>query len=160
MPVLPEVHLFTPSGVILPIPGGDADATVDAMPESDDAFASTSTFSFSGEDSMHNTAHPSAAFLLASRQRGHHDYDDDDDEDDELDHNDSFDDSLDAAGDVDAPVHPFVRASVHGDYEDDSFEYNGQKIVRFSCCSRCLNHLFCITTALLRTASAKTGMRK
>jgi DASH complex subunit ASK1 len=122
VPVLPEVHLPTPSGVTLPVPGGDAETTIDAMPESDDASASTSTFSSSGEDSVHNTAHPSAAFLLASRQRGRHDYDDDEDEDDELDHDDSFDDSLDAAGDADAPVHPFARASVHGDYEDDSFD--------------------------------------
>jgi DASH complex subunit ASK1 len=97
------------------------------MPESDDASASTSTFSSSGEDSVHNTAHPSAAFLLASRQRGMHDYDDDEDEDDELDHDDDFDDSLDAAGDAGvgvAPVHPFARvgASVYGEYEDDSFD--------------------------------------
>jgi len=116
--------LPTPSGVSLPVPGGVADTTVDAMPESDDASVSTSTFSSSGEDSVHNTAHPSAAFLLASRQRGRHDYDDDEDEDDELDHDDGFDDSLDAAGDGDvgvAPVHPFARA-VHGEYEDDSFD--------------------------------------
>jgi DASH complex subunit ASK1 len=127
LPVLPEAPLPTPSGVTLPVPGGEPETTIDAMPESDDASASTSTFSSSGEDSVHNTAHPSAAFLLASRQRGRHDYDDDEDEDDELDHDDGFDDSLDAAGDADAgvaPVHPFarVRASVHGDYEDDSFD--------------------------------------
>jgi DASH complex subunit ASK1 len=124
---LPEMSLPTPSGVTLPVPGGDAETTIDAMPESDDASASTSTFSSSGEDSVHNTAHPSAAFLLASRQRGMHDYDDDEDEDDELDHDDDFDDSLDAAGDAGVgvvPVHPFarVRASVHGEYEDDSFD--------------------------------------
>jgi DASH complex subunit ASK1 len=87
------------------------------------ASTSTSTFSSSGEDSVHNTAHPSAAFLLASRQRGRHDYDDDD----ELDHDDGFDDSLDADADADAdiaPVHPFARAraSAHGEYEDDSFD--------------------------------------
>jgi DASH complex subunit ASK1 len=87
------------------------------------ASTSTSTFSSSGEDSVHNTAHPSAAFLLASRQRGGHDYDDDD----ELDHDDGFDDSLDADADADAdiaPVHPFARAraSAHGEYEDDSFD--------------------------------------
>ncbi|KAI0279408.1 hypothetical protein BGY98DRAFT_933197 [Russula aff. rugulosa BPL654] len=124
---LPEMSLPTPSCVTLPVPGGDAETTIDAMPESDDASASTSTFSSSGEDSVHNTAHPSAAFLLASRQRGMHDYDDDEDEDDELDHDDDFDDSLDAAGDAGVgvvPVHPFarVRASVHGEYEDDSFD--------------------------------------
>lgn len=127
VPVIPEIPLPTPSGVILPAPGGDAETTIDAMPESDDASASTSTFSSSGEDSVHDTAHPSAAFLLASRQRGRHDYDDDDDDDDELDHDDSFDDSLDVAGDAGvgvAPVHPFARAraSVHGEYEDDSFD--------------------------------------
>lgn len=124
VPVLPEMPLPAPSGVSLPVPGGIADTTVDAMPESDDASVSTSTFSSSGEDSVHNTAHPSAAFLLASRQRGRHDYDDDEDEDDELDHDDGFDDSLDAAGDGDgdvAPVHPFARA-IHGEYEDDSFD--------------------------------------
>lgn len=120
VPVLPEAPLPTPSGVTSEIPGGDTETTIDAMPESDDASASSS------EDSVHNTAHPSAAFLLASRQRGRNDYDDED-EDDELYHDDSFDDSLDAAGDADAgvaPVHPFARAhaSVHGDYEDDSFD--------------------------------------
>lgn len=122
---LPEMPLPTPSGVTLPVPGGDAETTTDAMPESDDTSASTSTFSSSGEDSVHNTAHPSAAFLLASRQRGTHDYDDD--EDDELDHDDDFDDSLDAAGDAGAgiaPVHPFarVRASAYGEDDDDSFD--------------------------------------
>ena len=125
--VLPEAPLPTPSGVTLPVTGGDAETTIDAIPESDDASASTSTFSSSGEDSVHNTAHPSAAFLLASRQRGRHDYDDDEDEDDELDLDDSFDNSLNAAGDADAgvaPVHPFARArvSVHGEYDDDSFD--------------------------------------
>lgn len=124
--VSPETPLPTHSGVALPVTGGD-ETTIDAMPESDDASVSTSTFSSSGEDSVHNTAHPSAAFLLASRQRGRHDYDDDEDEDDELDHDDGFDDSLDASGDADAgvaPVHPFARAraSVHGEYEDDSFD--------------------------------------
>ena len=104
------------------------ETTVDAMLESDDASVSTSTFSSSGEDSVHNTAHPSAAFLLASRQRGRHDYDDDDDEEgEELYHDDGFDESLDADGEVNAdaaPVHPFARAraSVHGEYEDDSFD--------------------------------------
>ena len=80
---------------------------------------STSTFSSSGEDSVYNTAHPRAAFLLA-RQRGRHD-----DDDDELDHDDGFDDTLDADADVDiAPVHPFARAraSAHGEYEDDPFD--------------------------------------
>ena len=108
------------SGVGLPVAGGDADTTIDATPESEDVYASasTSTFSSSGEDSMHNTAHPSAAFLLASRQRGRHD-------DDELDDDDGFDDSLDADADADiAPVHPFARAraSAQGEYEDDSFD--------------------------------------
>ena len=63
----------------------------------------------------------------AGIERGRHDYDDDDDEENELDHDVGFDDSLDAAGDADAgvaPVYPFARAraSVHGDYEDDSFD--------------------------------------
>jgi DASH complex subunit ASK1 len=83
------------------------------------ASTSTSTFSSSGEDSVHNTAHPSAAFLLASRQRGRND------DDDELDDDDGFDDSLDADADADiAPVHPFARAraSADGEYEDDSFD--------------------------------------
>jgi DASH complex subunit ASK1 len=77
---------------------------------------------------VHNTAHPSAAFLLASRQRGRHDYEDHDD--DEPDDGDDFDDSLDMDADADdaaarAPVHPFARAlsahDVTGEY-DDSFE--------------------------------------
>ena len=105
-----------------PSAGREADTTIDATPEGEDVYASasTSTFSSSGEDSMHNTAHPSAAFLLASRQRGRHD-----DDDDELDHDDGFDDSLDADADADiAPIHPFARAraSALGEYEDDSFD--------------------------------------
>ena len=106
-----------PSSVVgLPLVGEDAGTTIDTTPGSED---STSTFSSSGEDSVHNTAHPSAAFLLASRQRGRNDYDDDD----ELDQDDGFDDSLDADADI-APVHPFARAraSAHGEYEDDSFD--------------------------------------
>jgi len=103
--------------------------------ENDDTFTSTSTstFSSSGEDdSVHNTAHPSAAFLLASRQRGRHDYGDHDDERDDGD--DDFDDSLldadvdaDAAAAARAPVHPFARVQAAGhdniiDYDDDSFD--------------------------------------
>jgi hypothetical protein len=99
-------------------------ASIDEMLESEEASTSTSTFSSSGEDSVHDTAHPSAAFLLASRQRGRHDYDDHDD-DDEPDGDDDFDDSLDAA--ALAPVHPFARAralSAQGDVVeyDDSFD--------------------------------------
>ena len=104
--------------------------------ENDDTSTSTSTstFSSSGEDdSMHDTAHPSAAFLLASRQRGRHDYGDDHD-DEQDDGDDDFDDSLldadvdaDAAAAARAPVHPFARvqAAGHGDmgdYDDDSFD--------------------------------------
>jgi hypothetical protein len=49
-------------------------------PEIADVAASTFSSSSSGEkDSVHNTVHPSAAFLLASRQRGRHDNDDEDD---------------------------------------------------------------------------------
>jgi len=81
---------------------------------------------------VHNTAHPSAAFLLASRQRGRHDYGDDHD-DDQDDGDDDFDDSLldadvdaDAAAAARAPVHPFARAQAagHGDMGDydDSFD--------------------------------------
>jgi DASH complex subunit ASK1 len=115
-------------------PAASTEATpIDAAaPENDDTSSSTSTFSSSGEDdSVHNTAHPSAAFLLASRQRGRHDYDDDhDDEPDDGD--DDFDDSLldaDAAAAARAPVHPFARAraqaAAHGDagnYDEDSFD--------------------------------------
>lgn len=103
--------------------------------ENDDTSTSTSTstFSSSGEDdSVHNTAHPSAAFLLASRQRGRHDYGDDHD-DDQDDGDDDFDDSLldadvdaDAAAAARAPVHPFARAQAAGHGEmgdyDDSFD--------------------------------------
>jgi DASH complex subunit ASK1 len=112
-------------------------ASINEMLENDEASTSTSTFSSSGEDSVHDTAHPSAAFLLASRQRGRHDYDDhdddddddepdgDDDDDDEPDGDDDFDGSLDAA--ALAPVHPFARAralSAQGDAAeyDDSFD--------------------------------------
>jgi len=138
VPEPPETPLPPPlpSGVAsLPAGGGKAaEATpIDtAAAENDDA--STSTFSSSGEDdSVHNTAHPSAAFLLASRQRGRHDYDDHDEPDDG---DDDFDDSLldadvdaDAAAAARAPVHPFARAraqaAAHGDaedYDDDSFD--------------------------------------
>ncbi|KAH9973366.1 DASH complex subunit Ask1-domain-containing protein [Lactifluus volemus] len=91
------------SGEVFPTAGRASTASIegvvtsiDAIPEGDDASTSTSTFSSSGEDSVHNTAHPSAAFLLASRQRGRHDYDDHDDDDDEPDDDGDFDDSLDA----------------------------------------------------------------
>lgn len=71
---------------------------------------------------MHNTAHPSAAFLLASRQRGLHD------DHDELDNgDDDFDDSLDVDVDADAdaahaPVHPFARALLSAPPDDSSFD--------------------------------------
>jgi DASH complex subunit ASK1 len=155
VPELPEtpLPLSLPSGVeSLAAGGGSAAAAAaettpanTAATESDDA--STSTFSSSGEDdSVHNTAHPSAAFLLASRQRGRHDYDDDHDDDDSPDDGgDDFDDSL-LGADVDgsaaaaarAPVHPFARARAQaaahggdaGDYDDyddsfDSFDSGG-----------------------------------
>jgi DASH complex subunit ASK1 len=82
---------------------------------------------------VHNTAHPSAAFLLASRQRGRNDYGDDHD-DEQDDGDDDFDDSLldadvdaDAAAAARAPVHPFARVQAGGhddmgDYDDDSFD--------------------------------------
>ncbi len=95
-------------------PPSDAAAGVTATPESDDG--SASTFSSSGEeDSLHNTAHPSAAFLLASRQRGRNDDDDNDDEED------SLDTDPDAATASFEPVHPFARAVAAG-AEDDSFD--------------------------------------
>ncbi|KAH8992964.1 DASH complex subunit Ask1-domain-containing protein [Lactarius akahatsu] len=97
-----------------PAPSGAA-AGVAATPESDDG--SASTFSSSGEeDSVHNTAHPSAAFLLASRQRGRHDDDDNDDDED-----DSLDADPDAATASFEPVHPFARVVAAG-AEDDSFD--------------------------------------
>jgi DASH complex subunit ASK1 len=77
---------------------------------------------------VHNTAHPSAAFLLASRQRGRHDYDDHDDDDDEPEDDGDFDDSLDADADAaHAPVHPFARARALSAQDaateyDDSFD--------------------------------------
>jgi len=134
----PEVPLPPSSSgdASLVVGGGVADASIDATPESDDA-STTSTFSSSGEDSVHNTAHPSAAFLLASRQRGRHDRGDHDDFD-EADDGDDFDDSLDADVDADAtaalaPVHPFARARAMaphddaGEYDDsfDSFSFDG-----------------------------------
>ncbi|KAI0246628.1 hypothetical protein BJV78DRAFT_124399 [Lactifluus subvellereus] len=122
------------SGAMFPAAGGASTsgtegvaASIDATPESDDGSTPTSTFSSSGEDSVHDTAHPSAAFLLASRQRGRHDYDDHDD-DDEPDDDDDFDDSLDADADAAlAPVHPFARARALsaqdvGTEYDDSFD--------------------------------------
>ncbi|KAH9056904.1 DASH complex subunit Ask1-domain-containing protein [Lactarius vividus] len=104
-----------------PPPSGAAAAevAVAVTPESDDGSGSGFSFSSSGEeDSVHNTAHPSAAFLLASRQRGRHDDDDDndDDEDDSLDAEDP-----DAATASFEPVHPFARVVAAG-AEDDSFD--------------------------------------
>ncbi|KAH9169127.1 hypothetical protein EDB89DRAFT_1987482 [Lactarius sanguifluus] len=97
-----------------PAPSGAAPG-VAATPESDDG--SASTFSSSGEeDSVHNTAHPSAAFLLASRQRGRNDDDDNDDDED-----DSLDADPDAATASFEPVHPFARVVAAG-AEDDSFD--------------------------------------
>ena len=80
--------------------------------------SSSSSSSSSGEeDSIHNTAHPSAAFLLASRQRGRHDeFDDNDDEED-----DSLDADPDAATASFEPVHPFARVVAAG-ADDDSFD--------------------------------------
>jgi len=136
----PETPLPLSSGGGLSLVVGEgvavADATIEATPESDDG-STTSTFSSSGEDSVHNTAHPSAAFLLASRQRGLHDRGGRDDFD-EADDGDDFDDSLDTDIDADAtaalaPVHPFARAratAAHddaGEYDDsfDSFSFDG-----------------------------------
>ena len=131
----PETPLPPSSGgdLSLVVGGRAADATIDAAPESDDG-STTSTFSSSGEDSVHNTAHPSAAFLLASRQRGRHDHGGHDEADD----GDDFDDSLDTDVDADAtaalaPVHPFARARAMaadddtGEYDDsfDSFSFDG-----------------------------------
>lgn len=67
---------------------------------------------------LHNTAHPSAAFLLASRQRGRNDADDFNDDDEE---DDSLDADPDAATASFEPVHPFARAVAAG-AEDDSFD--------------------------------------
>jgi DASH complex subunit ASK1 len=145
-PLETPLPLAAPSGVASLVASGGSAAATDATPvnaaatESDDG--SMSTFSSSGEDdSMHNTAHPSAAFLLASRQRGRHDYDDDHDDSPD-DGGDDFDDSL-LDADVDAaaaraPVHPFARARAQaaahggdaGDYDDyddsfDSFDSGG-----------------------------------
>ncbi|KAI0275487.1 hypothetical protein BC834DRAFT_52771 [Gloeopeniophorella convolvens] len=88
----------------------------DVTPESDDLSMSSTS---SSEDSVHNTAHPSAAFLLASRQRGRHDHDDEDDDFDDED--DSLDADPDAAAAL-APVHPFARAAASGVGADDSFD--------------------------------------
>ena len=79
---------------------------------------SSSSSSSGEEDSIHNTAHPSAAFLLASRQRGRNDADDYNDDDDE---DDSLDADPDAATASFEPVHPFARV-VAGGAEDDSFD--------------------------------------
>ncbi|KAH8997142.1 DASH complex subunit Ask1-domain-containing protein [Lactarius hatsudake] len=109
VPSVQAASLMTP-----PAPSGAA-AGVAATPESDDG--SASAFSSSGEeDSVHNTAHPSAAFLLASRQRGRHDDDDNDDDED-----DSLDADPDAATASFEPVHPFARVVAAG-AEDDSFD--------------------------------------
>ena len=139
-PELPETPLLPSltSGVASLAAGGGtgtgATPIETSVRESDDTSTSTSTFSSSGEDDLvHNTAHPSAAFLLASRQRGRNDYGDDHD-DEQDDGDDDFDDSLldgdvdaDAAAAARAPVHPFARAQVGGhgdmgDYDDDSFD--------------------------------------
>jgi DASH complex subunit ASK1 len=97
------------------VPALTHEAASPVTPESADMTAST--FSSSGEeDSVHNAAHPHAAFLLASRQRGRHDDDDDDDEEDY-----SLDTDPDAATASFEPVHPFARVVAAG-AEDDSFD--------------------------------------
>ncbi|KAJ8456850.1 hypothetical protein ONZ45_g18554 [Pleurotus djamor] len=67
----------------------------------------------SEDDEVNNTAHPSAAFLMASRGRGG------DDSFDSSNHSgDSFDDDIGAEG---AAVHPFAGAVVDDGF-DDSFD--------------------------------------
>ncbi|THH04280.1 hypothetical protein EW146_g10216 [Bondarzewia mesenterica] len=67
------------------------------------------------EDEIHDTAHPSAAFLLASQQRGRND-----DEDSSFGSDDTDGDDLDDGGE---PIHPFARAAAGiDDGFDDSFE--------------------------------------
>ncbi|KAI0056665.1 hypothetical protein BV25DRAFT_1920804 [Artomyces pyxidatus] len=84
------------------------------IPEYDPRNASMESMS-SDEDEdelVHNTAHPSAAFLLASRQRGRHD----DDSFGSSSSGESADDDDDVGAEA---VHPFARA---GEAFDDSFD--------------------------------------
>lgn len=81
----------------------DADSSIDSMDSMD--------------YEVHDTAHPSAAFLLASRQRGRND-------DDSFESDDTDGDDLEDGAE---PVHPFARAAagVVDDGFDDSFDDSG-----------------------------------
>jgi len=64
-------------------------------------------------DEVHDTAHPSTAFLLASQQARRHSSNSDD----------SFDSSNDSGDSLsEEPVHPFAREGVQDDFDDDSFD--------------------------------------
>jgi DASH complex subunit ASK1 len=69
-------------------------------------------------DEIHNTAHPSTAFLLASQKARRHSSNSDD----------SFDSSIDSAEDSlsQEPVHPFAREVVQDGF-DDSFDNDFQR---------------------------------
>ena len=74
-------------------------------------------------DEINNTAHPSAAFLMAS-QGGHGVYDDDSFGSNHS--SDSLENELDHANIGLVPVHPFAADAVEDDgFDDDSFDDNG-----------------------------------
>ncbi|KIM47721.1 hypothetical protein M413DRAFT_439398 [Hebeloma cylindrosporum] len=73
-------------------------------------------------DEINNTAHPSAAFLMAS-QGGHGDFDDDSFGSNHS--SDSLENELDHANIGLVPVHPFAADAVEDDgFDDDSFDDN------------------------------------
>jgi DASH complex subunit ASK1 len=77
------------------------------------------------DDEINNTAHPSAAFLMASQRR----VDDDDSFGDSSHSSDSIDDDL--SGLPAGVIHPFAGATVEDDgldSDDDSFDYQGSEV--------------------------------
>ncbi|KII94311.1 hypothetical protein PLICRDRAFT_423609 [Plicaturopsis crispa FD-325 SS-3] len=94
-------------------------STVIPLPESD-ADADSDSDSDSLDDEPHNTAHPSAAFLMASQHQPG--------SDDSFGSSNNSSDSLgeDQGGEGVAPIHPFARGyseDEQGDgFDDDSFE--------------------------------------
>ncbi|KAI0051708.1 hypothetical protein FA95DRAFT_1587021 [Auriscalpium vulgare] len=94
------------------------------LAETSQQYGDSSTDSLDDDDEINDTAHPSAAFLMASRQRGR----DDDEDDDSFGSSNASSDSL-SGEEGGESVHPFALGQggyVDEDEEfDDSFEEQG-----------------------------------
>jgi DASH complex subunit ASK1 len=101
------LHTSSQSGIEVPAAGPMDDVSLRTpLPDSD----------FSDSDSLdeiHNTAHPSTAFIMASQQARRL----------SLNSDDSFGSSNDSVSSLSQePVHPFAREAVQDDFDDDSFD--------------------------------------